>query len=146
MQSRSWADNEKSLTMTMSLFFSVARKSTRKSQVTRKEKECVVFEDLKSLLPRFESLKNMQMTCSHLDVDDVLISGHERRRLQKANEGRSSGVGTGWTGDRGWRNEPWRLGSIDCDDSCPLDDVRLSEPLNGAVAVGDGTFSIKEKG
>lgn len=73
----------------------------------------------------------------------MLISGHESLRLQKANEGRSSGAGAGWTGDRGCRKEPCRLGSIDCDDSWPLDDVRLNEPANGAVAVGDGTFFIR---
>lgn len=71
------------------------------------------------------------------DVDLASTSGHERRLLQNANDGRS--CGDGWcTGDtRCWRNEPFRGGAKH---SNARDCLRIEPWLCGGVIVpGAGT-------
>lgn len=79
------------------------------------------------------------------DVDVALISGHDKRRLQNANGGRSNGACC--TGER-CRNEPCRGGVIDSTLLTPMprnEDFLPIDPGFGVIVLADGVGTFMKK-
>lgn len=118
---------------------------------------CRGFEKSSFITFYFEALK-LKVACKNRnkliypDVDCVSTSGHDKRRLQNANGGRSNGVA--WcTGDIRWvRNEPLRGGAKH---SNARDCLRIEPWLGGGGVIswipgagttfGKPTFKMKHQ-